>query len=156
MKQGVRIMSETGPYDDVMMDHIRNARNYFVPNIVSHKATGSNPLCGDDITVYLRIVCDRIQDIAFQCACCGISMASASIMTEMIKGKNTTDARSLLRAFVTLLNSPNAPSLPAAAHEQHAILETVQKFPSRIRCAVLPWSTLEGAMDNPQEAVFVR
>lgn len=148
-------MSETGPYDDVMIDHIRNARNYCVPDNVSHKAAGSNPLCGNDLTVFLRIVCDRIEQIAFQCACCGISMASASIMTEMVKGKYTTDARVLLRAFVALLNAHNAASLPGAAHEQLAILETAQKFPSRIRCAELPWSTLAGALDNPQEAVFV-
>lgn len=149
-------MSGTGPYDDVMMDHIRNARNYFVLDDVTHKAIGSNPLCGDDLTIYLKIACDRIEEIAFQCTCCGISMASASIMTEMIKGKDTTDAKLLLRAFVALLNAHNASSLPDAVREQLAILETVQKFPSRSHCAALPWSTLEGSLDNLQEPVFVR
>lgn len=150
------MISEPGPYDDVMMDHIRNARNYFVPDDANHKATGSNPLCGDDLTIYLKIVRDRIEDIAFQCTCCGISMASASIMTQMIKGKDTAAVRPLLRAFVALLNTNNAMSLPEVISEQLAILKTIQKFPSRVRCAALPWSTLEGALDNLQDAAFVR
>ena len=149
-------MSETGPYDDLIMDHIKNARNYFVLDNVNSKATGSNPLCGDDLTVYLKFNRARIAEIAFQCTCCGISMASASIMTELIKGKDTSAARFLLQTFVAMLRDRTASPLHDAAREQLAILETVQKFLSRKRCADLPWTTLEAALDNLQETAFVR
>ena len=149
-------MSGAGPYDDLIMDHIKNARNYFVLDNVNGKATGSNPLCGDDLTVYLKVDRDRIAEITFQCTCCGISMASASIMTEMIKGKDTNAARFLLRTFVAKLRDRAATPRHDAAREQLAILETVQKFPSRNRCAELPWTTLEAALDNLQETAFVR
>jgi nitrogen fixation NifU-like protein len=149
-------VSGTSPYDDLIMDHIKNARNYLVPDDVNRKAAGANPLCGDELNLYLKIENDRIENIAFQCACCGISMASASIMTGMIKGKNTAEARALLRTFVALLRDHTASSLHDATREQRAILDTVQKFPSRNRCAALPWATLEGALDNSQDTVFVR
>ena len=149
-------MSGAGPYDDLIMDHIKNARNYFVLDNVNSKATGSNPLCGDDLTVYLKIDRDRIKEIAFQCTCCGIAMASASIMTEMIKGKDTTEARILVRTFVAMLLDRTASPLQDTAREQLAILETVQKFPSRNRCAALPWATLNDALDNLQKTIFVR
>jgi len=147
-------MSGTAPYDDLIMDHIKNARNYFTLDDVNHKATGSNPLCGDDLTVYLKIERDCIRQIAFQCTCCGISMASASIMTEMIKGKHTTDARILIQRFVALLHDRTGSPLHDTSREQSAILETVQKFPSRERCAALPWATLEGALDNSVRKSF--
>ena len=138
-------MSEKSPYDDLIMDHIKNARNYFVPGTVSRSASGTNPLCGDEITVYLRIESERIEDIAFQCTCCGISMASASIMTEMLKGRVAHDARTHLRAFVAMLQE-RAASPREATREQRALLETVQKFPARSGCAALPWTTLEEAL----------
>ena len=149
-------MSDKRPYDDLIMDHIKNARNYLVPDDVNRKATGTNPLCGDEITVYLKIEGDRIEEIAFQCSCCGISMASASIMTEMIKGRDTHDARIQLRRFVAALLDRAASALHDATREQCALLETVQKFPSRNRCAALPWTTLEEAIDHRQDPVFVR
>ncbi len=139
-------MSDKSPYDDLIMDHIRNARNYFVPDAVSRKASGTNPLCGDEITVYLKIERDRIEDIAFQCTCCGISMASASIMTEMIKGRDAHDARMQLRTFVAMLHDRAASPPHGATREQRALLETVQKFPARNGCAALPWTTLEEAL----------
>jgi nitrogen fixation NifU-like protein len=140
-------MSDKSPYDDLIMDHIRNARNYLVPDAVNRTATGTNPLCGDEITVYLKIERDRIEDIAFQCTCCGISMASASIMTEMIKGRDARDARIQLRAFVSALRDRAASPLRDATREQRALLETVQKFPTRNGCAALPWATLDEALD---------
>ena len=149
-------MSGTDPYDTLIMDHIKNARNYFVPADVNRTATGANPLCGDELTVYLKVECERIEEITFQCTCCGISMASASIMTEMIKGKDTSDARLLLQTFIAMLHDHTVSTLTDAAPEQRAILETVQKYPSRVRCAALPWATLEGALDNLQDTVSVR
>lgn len=144
-------MSGLELYDDLIMDHIRNARNYRVPGDVDRTATGSNPLCGDELTVYLKFERDRIEDIAFQCTCCGISMASASIMTELIKGKDTAGVKTLLRGFMAMLDDRADFALNGPAREQRAILATVQKFPARTRCAALPWATLEDAIDNRQE-----
>jgi nitrogen fixation protein NifU and related proteins len=144
------------PYDVLIMDHIKNARNYTVPGCVNHKAMGANPLCGDELTLYLKIEHDVVEQAAFQCTCCGISMASASIMTEMIKGRNIIDIRILLRTFATSLSDRGDSQVHGVSREQRAILDTVRKFPSRYRCAVLPWATLEGALDNRQDTVFVR
>ncbi|MEQ1883229.1 MAG: Fe-S cluster assembly sulfur transfer protein SufU, partial [Burkholderiales bacterium] len=86
-------------YNDVIMDHIRNARNFRTMEDASRKAQGVNPLCGDSFTVYLRTESDRIAEASFQCECCGISMASASIMTETVRGKSLGEARSLFERF---------------------------------------------------------
>jgi nitrogen fixation NifU-like protein len=149
-------MSETDLYDDLIMDHIRNARNHRALDQSDRKATGSNPLCGDEVTVYLKIERGRIEDVTFQCTCCGISMASASIMTELTKGKDATEVRNLLRAFVAMLAGRADWETNGATREQRAIFAAAQRFPARARCALLPWATLEGALDGRQEAVFVR
>lgn len=148
-------MSNTRLYDDLIMDHIKNARNYRMLDEVDRQATGMNPLCGDEVFVYLQMEGERIADVAFQCTCCGISMASASIMTEMVKGKLADEAKALLREFVAMLKSRTQPASQGMGAERLAMLETVKKFPARTRCAALPWATLEGALDR-QEAVLVR
>jgi nitrogen fixation NifU-like protein len=143
----IRNMTGTAsPYDVLIMDHIKHARNYTVLDDVNRRAVGINPLCGDELTVYLRIAHERVERITFQCACCGISMASASIMTEMVKGQDTGDARMLLRAFIAILFDQTESRRNSLAREQLAILETVQRFPSRMRCAALRWETLEGGV----------
>ena len=81
-------MTESKAYDDLIMDHIKNARNFRALADATHHANGSNPLCGDELTVYIRLGNERIEDAAFQRTCCGISMASASIMTESVRGKS--------------------------------------------------------------------
>ena len=85
-------MPEPKLYDDVLMDHIRNARNYAALEDANRTACGANPLCGDDVTVYVKLEDERLERIAFQCTCCGISMASASIMTETLAGRSAADA----------------------------------------------------------------
>lgn len=132
------------PYDDLIMDHIKNARNYYVLDDVIRVATGANVLCGDELTLYLKIESERIAKIAFQCTSCGISMASASIMTEMVKGMDTHGARNLSREFVVLLGEKGDSRLPSLAREPLAVIEAARKFPSRNRCAALPWATLGG------------
>jgi len=84
-------MSDSGAYDALVMDHIRHARNFRVIEHANRYAKGVNPLCGDEMSVYLTLTVDRIDDIAYQCTCCGISMASASIMTQMVKGRRAGD-----------------------------------------------------------------
>lgn len=141
-------MTGTKLYDDLIMDHIRNARNFRALDGANHKARGANPLCGDEIDVYLKVEHGRIADIAFQCACCGISMASASMLTESVMGMETGEARHLLRTFVELLNARASPDSQGGDSLRRALLATVQEFPARVGCAALPWTTLETALDN--------
>ena len=150
------MMATAMPYDDLIMEHIRNARNYRALDDASHRADGSNPLCGDELTVYLKIERERISDVAFQCMCCGITMASASIMTESVMGKPAADARILLRTFVAALNDRADRVSRDADPVLRAILATVRELPVRASCAALPWVTLEAALDNRQDVVFVR
>jgi nitrogen fixation NifU-like protein len=140
-------MPEADLYDDLIMEHIKHARNYREPRRAQRKATGFNPLCGDEMTLYVGMRNGRIEDIAFQCACCGISMASASIMTELLRGRDPVDARDQVRAFVAWLDDRAHPAL-RPTREQEALLATARKFPSRVRCATLPWSTLARALDE--------
>jgi nitrogen fixation protein NifU and related proteins len=145
-------MSQANPYDAFIMDHIRNARNYRVIADASHRADGINPLCGDELTVYVSVVAGRIEDVAFQCACCGISMASASVMTETLKSCSVAAAKPVVSAFVAALNGNVGASRDGdAAHL--AILQSVRQMPGRNKCAALPWITLEAALDGRAQAV---
>jgi nitrogen fixation protein NifU and related proteins len=126
-------------YDEVMLDHIRNARNYRVIADANRTVQRFNPLCGDEMTVYLKLDHDVICDIAFQCSCCGISMASASIMTESMKGKSAAAAKALIEDF-------NA-GLREEGPRANAALEAVREFPSRRDCAALAWEALQSAFE---------
>lgn len=144
-------MSRTKLYDDLVMDHIKNARNYRVIEDADRTAEGSNPLCGDEMTVFLRIAGERILDVAYQCTCCGISMASASIMTEQVMGRNVKEVRALVQAFCEMLDHP-ADFVPShSVPTIQPMLETVRQYPSRVRCAVLPWTTLGTILDDVPE-----
>jgi nitrogen fixation NifU-like protein len=139
-------MSAPLAYDDLIMDHIKRARNYRAIDGASRTANGSNPLCGDEMTVYVRIEGERIAEVAFQCTCCGISMASASIMTETVQGKSVEDAKRVLADVVSMLGTRAASSLQPMTPERLALLETVTKYPARERCAALAWTTLQDAL----------
>ncbi len=145
-------MSPTAPYDKLLMDHIKNARNFRVLEDAHHQATGSNPLCGDDVIVYLKMDREHIADIAFQCTCCGISMASASIMTQQVKGMPAADAIALLREVVRALTTRSEFPSQASNAERLALLDTVRKYPARSRCATLAWETLEVALASRDDA----
>jgi nitrogen fixation NifU-like protein len=133
-------------YDDLIMDHIRNARNYRVLEGVDAPEAGTNPLCGDEVLVYVEVQTGRVADIAFQCSCCGISMASASMMTEMLKGKPVADAREAVREMLAILEDRASEATGPYADERLALLETVRRFPTRTQCAALPWATVERAL----------
>ena len=149
-------MPQGNPYDTFIMDHIRNARNYRALDDASHKASGSNTLCGDELNLYLKIVGNRIEDVAFQCTCCGISMASASVMTESIAHKTIVDVRSLVEVFSVTLNGNGGCGYEGFSAGERAILETVMELPGRRRCAALPWTTLQAALEDRSHAVLTR
>ncbi len=147
-------MATKSPYDDLVMDHIRNARNYRVPDDADRQAYGSNPLCGDEVTVYLRMNAGRLDDAAFQCSCCGISMASASMMTESVTGRSAAEARSRARSMIELIKARADPAAREGDEMTSALLATVREFPARAGCALLPWITLEAALDDRPEATL--
>jgi nitrogen fixation NifU-like protein len=147
-------MATKSPYDDLVMDHIRNARNYRSPDDADRQAHGSNPLCGDEVTVYLRMNGGRLDDAAFQCSCCGISMASASMMTESVTGRSAAEARSRARSMIELLKARADPAAREGDEMTSALLATVREFPARAGCALLPWITLEAALDDRPEATL--
>lgn len=133
-------------YDEVILDHIRNARNYRVPASASRQIRGSNPLCGDELALYLDIEGSHIADVGFQCTCCGLSMASSSVMTELVKGMNTNEAALMIREFTGNLigTSQSGPAVPGAAEQ--ALLDAARRFPARAQCIALPWTTLMTAL----------
>jgi len=139
-------------YDDVLMEHIRNARNYCVLQDPDREASGTNPLCGDDMTIYIRLAGDRVQQVAFQCTCCGVSMASASMMTEAVSGMPALEVLENVRAFAALLSGSEVPTTGDV--NRRALLDTVRRFPARLRCALLPWLTLEAALLGREHARF--
>ena len=144
-------MARETPYDALIMDHIRNARNYRVLGDANRKAAGTHPMCGDELTLQLRVEHGRIEDIGFQCECCGISMASASMMTERVRGGELAEVRRLIRAVTDRLAAGPGTISDEADPSQRALLATVREFPARRRCAVLPWATLEAALNKEQQ-----
>ena len=140
-------------YSDVILDHIRNARNFCELQTANRKAHGVNPLCGDIFNVYVRVEDERVVEASFQCECCGISMASASVMTETITGLTVSEARSLYKQFERMLTDP-AGMLEPGDDGQLAVLALIREFPSRVNCALLGWKTLDAALDGRPEVTI--
>ena len=137
-------------YQDVILDHNRRPRNCRVLER-ARQAEGFNPLCGDHFTVYLRLDGDVIADVSFQGSGCAISKASASLMTESVKGKTAADATALLERFRRMITSP--PDSPIDDLGKLAALAGVRQFPARVKCASLAWHTLRAALDSREEVV---
>jgi nitrogen fixation NifU-like protein len=134
-------------YDEVVLDHIKNVRNYRVMEDANRTAEGLNPLCGDTLSLFLRLEGQVIRDASFQCSCCGISMASASVMTEAVKGGTVTQARELYRKFTGLLSEAEEAQIGGDLGEL-AVLAGVRAFPARRKCATLAWDTLVVALED--------
>jgi nitrogen fixation NifU-like protein len=130
-------------YQEVIVDHSRRPRNFGPLPDASHQAEGFNPLCGDRLTLRLKVVDGVIEDARFEGAGCAISTASASLMTEVLKGRSESEAAALFADFHTLLTGePKA----SAALGKLEVLAGVREFPSRIKCATLAWHTLHAAL----------
>ena len=132
-------------YEEVILDHNRNPRNYpRRPPGAAHHAHGYNPLCGDEFTVHLKIEDDRIVDAGFEGAGCAISTASASLMTEAVKGRTVAEAKTLFHNVHKLITDAGE----SAKVGKLAVLEGIKAFPMRIKCATLAWHTLNAALEN--------
>ncbi len=136
-------------YRHTVLDHSREPRNRARPVDTDRAATGHNPLCGDKVQVYLHIVDQEIRDIGFEATGCAICMASASMMTEAVKGVVEKAARLEIRNFLAAMRAEDSTSLTGDL----AALGSVRDYPSRVRCATLPWQTLEAALDAAPQIV---
>jgi nitrogen fixation NifU-like protein len=136
-------------YQEVILDHNRRPRNFRTIEAARH-AEGFNPLCGDRLTVYLQVENGRILDVSFQGSGCAISKASASLMTESVKGKTLEEAEALFRRFHQLITE--AGDEPAADLGKLSVFAGVREFPIRVKCATLPWHALKAAVEA-QDAV---
>ena len=139
-------------YQDVILEHSKAPRNYRELPAANHKAEGFNPLCGDRFTVYVTVEGDVIRDISFQGSGCAISKASASMMTQVLKGKTTAEAEQLFERFHGMVTG-HAPGNDAADMGKLAVFSGVSEFPVRVKCASLAWHTFLAALEGKQEAV---
>jgi nitrogen fixation NifU-like protein len=133
-------------YQEVILDHNRRPRNFRAIDDPSRTQEGFNPLCGDRLTVYVTLEGDLIRDVAFQGSGCAISKASASLMTEALKGKTVEQARELFDQFHEMVTS--SPDTPAADLGKLSVLSGVREFPTRVKCASLAWHTLKAAVSE--------
>jgi nitrogen fixation NifU-like protein len=130
-------------YDEFVMDHIKNARNYRVLENADRELPAVNPMCGDRMAVQISIARGRVEDAAFQCECCGISMASASMMTEWVRGRSLEEVVRYARDLVGRLAGRDDAVPGADSDMERALFAIVHEYPSRARCAALPWRALE-------------
>jgi nitrogen fixation NifU-like protein len=137
-------------YQEVILEHSRKPRNYGALDSANHKAEGYNPLCGDRYTVFLDIKDGAIQNVSFQGSGCAISKASASMMTQSLKGKTTAEAEALFTQFHDLVTGHGG---SAETMGKLAVFAGVSEFPLRVKCATLAWHTLRAAMRGEQEAI---
>lgn len=144
-------------YQQVILEHNKNPRNFKELKPCSHHAEGYNPLCGDHLNVYLRVNENNIiEEVSFQGDGCAISKASASMMTTALKGKTTDEAKILFDEFRKLVmheEKSQAPSDGSAHHHvpllgKLSVFSGIWKYPSRVKCAILSWHTMKGALDQ--------
>ncbi|HEV3258746.1 MAG TPA: SUF system NifU family Fe-S cluster assembly protein [Gemmataceae bacterium] len=139
-------------YQEVILDHHKKPRNFRKLEGARH-VEGYNPLCGDRITVYLKVRDGVIQDISFQGIGCAISTASASMMTDSLKGKTLTEAEALFKSFHELLTGQQHGSEDAADLGKLEVFSGVREFPVRVKCATLAWHTFHAALEGKDEPV---
>ena len=131
-------------YQEVILDHNRRPRNFHALPEPSHTAEGYNPLCGDRLTLYVRVQGEMITDMSFEGAGCAISKASASMMTDALKGRTVAEADALFARFHQMVTTP--PDKPVEDMGKLSSLAGVREFPVRVKCASLAWHTFKAAL----------
>ena len=139
-------------YQEVIFDHNRNPRNFRVIDNADRKVEGFNPLCGDRLTLYLKMDGDLIVDASFQGSGCAISTASVSLMTEIVKGKTGQEAEDLFKKFHQMTTGKDQ-QINLEAVGKLAVLAGVREYPARVKCATLAWHTLDAALKNEQTSI---
>ncbi len=140
-------------YQSVILDHNRSPRNFRELEDASGRAEGYNPLCGDRLTVWVRLEDDHIAAVTFHGSGCAISKASASMMTEAVKGKTAAEAKGLAQQFQELVTGRSDARTARARLGKLAVFSGVSEFPVRVKCASLSWHTLKAALDQTTEPV---
>lgn len=148
-------------YQEVILDHNRRPHNFRVIESATAKQEGYNPLCGDRLTLYVTLDGDVIKDVAFQGSGCAISKASASLMTDALKGKTVAEARELFEQFHAMITSDPATPVEDLSTEARgakvdlgklSVLAGVREFPTRVKCASLAWHTMKAAVAHESDA----
>jgi len=140
-------------YQEVILDHNRRPRNFQKLEAANRTAEGYNPLCGDQLTVYLRLEDGVIREISFQGSGCAISKASASMMTATVKGKTVAEAEGVFETFHKMVTADLSTTFDPLEMGKLAAFAGVREFPVRVKCATLPWHTLHSALEGKPEPV---
>ena len=140
-------------YQEVILEHSKAPRNYRVLEHANHRAEGFNPLCGDRFTIYVDMNGDTIRDISFQGSGCAISKASASMMTQSVKGRTQTEAEKLLENFRQVVTGQIACDDNGHGLGKLSVFSGVAEYPVRVKCATLAWHTLRAALDGRGETI---
>jgi nitrogen fixation protein NifU and related proteins len=144
MDQGLREL-----YQEIILDHSRHPRHFGALPDANHVAEGHNPLCGDKVKIYLSVDADgRIADVSFEGRGCAISVASASLMTEMLKGRSIEQAEKLMGGFLDLVKGDDSKALDEDDRERLEVMAGVSAFPMRVKCATLAWHAMKSALDG--------
>ena len=144
-------------YQEIILEHGKNPRNLRKTDNFNKDAKGNNPLCGDNVHIYLKLdEKKKVEDISFEGSGCAISMASASIMTDLIKGKEEPEVKEIVNDFLGMIReNPVLKSKNLKEDEKTKLmcLSGVKQYPMRVKCATLSWHTLTSAIDNTQEEI---
>jgi nitrogen fixation protein NifU and related proteins len=140
-------------YQELIIDHSKRPRNFKVLETADRKAEGYNPLCGDKVTVFLELEDERVKNASFQGSGCAISTASASVMTESVKGKTLAEVEALFDIFHQMVMGKPAATGSAPELGKLAVFSGVSEFPARVKCATLAWHTLHAALQGAGETV---
>lgn len=137
-------------YQQVILDHSRAPRNFHALDQASHVAEGYNPLCGDKVKIYLQMEGDTIRDLGFQGSGCAISKAAASMMTSFLKGKTRQEAQLIFQKFRSMVTTGE---MEEDSIGKLAAFAGVHRFPSRVKCAILPWHAMVAALEDKNQPV---
>lgn len=140
-------------YQEVILDHNKNPRNFRKIENATKELEGQNPLCGDHYTIYMLFDGDRIKDISFEGSGCAISKASASLMSSVLKGKTKKDAEELFQLFHKMVTGEIDPVEHLDRLGKLAAFSGVSEFPMRVKCAILAWHAMHSALQDPSDAV---
>ncbi|MGD0190385.1 MAG: Fe-S cluster assembly sulfur transfer protein SufU [Rhizomicrobium sp.] len=141
-------------YQEVILDHSKHPRHFGALAGATHSGEGYNPLCGDRVKIYLHVDAGGlIDDVSFEGRGCAISQASASLMTDMIKGRTVGEAERLMGSFVHLVKGEDASDLQGEDRERLDVMAGVSEFPMRVKCATLAWHTMKSALEGGSTAV---
>jgi nitrogen fixation NifU-like protein len=139
-------------YQQVILDHNKKPRNFRKLETANHSAEGYNPLCGDQLTIYMNLEDDRVTDVGFEGSGCAISKASASMMTQAVKGKSKKQAEALFKEFHSMVTGELDEENEENTLGNLKIFAGVREFPVRVKCATLPWHTMHAALNKEDQA----